>query len=683
MDTKLDRPVAIKELAKGADDLGSSHFADYVRRFEREARVQAGFNHPNIVHVYELIQESADRLYLVMEFVDGESLRDALARRGPLPVDEAVRITSDLLAGLAAVHADPRDIVHRDIKPSNVLLTKDGQAKLADFGLAQVGDESLRSEGGKPHPGTALYMSPEQETTNAYLYPASDLFSVGCVLFEMLTGVPYKRAKKERKGLAELRPDAPPWLGEIVTAALAKDPDDRPANAAEMGRLLAERRTKAEAEVRAKAQVEEQARQEARRKAEEEAERARLAEQEQQRRDAEEQARQAAALQAQAAAQQAAQQKAAQETEQQRLAEAAERAREEAVRKARAEAEATQRAEEDTRARLREADAKRSLEEQKLKTQTGRPASVPPRLAAVPAGGAQPQEGQGKSRRGLWVALFAVVLLGAAAALMLLRPGARSGPETAAVQPPLLVMTVAATASAPTALPTPDIGATAQVLSQQIATQTVQARKSTDALVAKQQAGTAQVAAKTATARAGATATAAKVTAAESARKATATTIAAATDQARRATNTAVAQVTAKAIAAATKSAQSTAQAKAAVPTATTAPAKPSNCQPWHKKPQAGYGMVLIENHLGEELSVDYAIGGSGHWTIVAKQGEVPGRWWAEVPVGTHVLNYSTPKGYGRATFHVESGKSYVSPLWYNDRSDDLVYPLDIPAGCQ
>ncbi|PKQ14390.1 MAG: hypothetical protein CVT68_12120, partial [Actinobacteria bacterium HGW-Actinobacteria-8] len=279
-DTKLDRHVAIKELAKEADDLGSSVFADYVRRFGREARVQAGFNHPNIVHVYELIQEGPGRLYLVMEYVDGESLRDYLARRGPLPVDEALRIMADLLAGLAVVHADPRDIVHRDIKPSNVLLTKDSRAKLADFGLAQVGDESLRSEGGKPHPGTALYMSPEQETTSAYLYPASDLFSVGCVLYEMLTGVPYKRAKKERKGLADLRPDAPPWLGEIVAAALAKDPDDRPANAAEMRRLFSEAKAKVEAEDKAKAEEAERARQEERRKAEEEAQRVRLAEQE-------------------------------------------------------------------------------------------------------------------------------------------------------------------------------------------------------------------------------------------------------------------------------------------------------------------------------------------------------------------------------------------------------------------
>ena len=295
-DTKLDRPVAIKELARGVDELGSSVFADYVRRFEREARVQAGFNHPNIVHVYELIQESADRLYLVMELVDGESLRDALARRGPLPVDEAVRITSDILAGLAVVHADPRDIVHRDIKPSNVLLTKSGQAKLADFGLAQVGDESMRSGAGQPHPGTAFYMSPEQSSTFDYLYPASDVFSVGCVLFEMLTGVTYKRAQRERQTLQALRPDTAEWLAVLTAQALAKDPEDRPANGAEMGRLLAE----------------------AQGKAEEEAEAARLAEEEQQQREAAEQTRSAAERQARAEAIH----KTARETERWRQAEA-------------------------------------------------------------------------------------------------------------------------------------------------------------------------------------------------------------------------------------------------------------------------------------------------------------------------------------------------------------------------
>jgi tetratricopeptide (TPR) repeat protein len=257
-DIALDRVVAVKELHKGEDDLGSTQFADYVRRFEREARIQARFNHPNIVHVYELIQEGADRLYLVMELVDGESLRDHLARRGLLPVDEAVRIAGDLLAGLAVVHTDERDIVHRDIKPSNVMLTRGGQAKLTDFGLAQVGDESMRSKDGKLHPGTPAYMSPEQETTSAYLYPASDVFSAGCVLFELLTGLPYKQAKRRKQGLADLRSDTPLWLAEVVVAALAKDPDDRPADAGDLARLMRESEAKEKAEAEAARQADQQ-----------------------------------------------------------------------------------------------------------------------------------------------------------------------------------------------------------------------------------------------------------------------------------------------------------------------------------------------------------------------------------------------------------------------------------------
>ncbi len=317
-DIDLDRGVAIKELHRGEDDLGSTQFSDYVRRFEREARVQARFNHPNIVHVYELLRLADDRLYLVMEFVDGENLRDYLARRGPLPVDEAVRITADILAGLAAVHADERDIVHRDIKPSNVMLTRSGQAKLADFGLAQVGDESMRSGAGRPHPGSPMYMSPEQETTSAYLYPASDAFSAGCVLFELLTGVVYKQAKRRKQGLADLRPDAPAWLAEATAAALAKDPDDRPADAGALARRLreGEAQVKAELEAKRKAELEtkRQAGLEAQaewRRREQEAEQARRRQEEERRQaeakaraDAEalERARLAAERQAQAAA---------------------------------------------------------------------------------------------------------------------------------------------------------------------------------------------------------------------------------------------------------------------------------------------------------------------------------------------------------------------------------------------
>jgi hypothetical protein len=120
-----------------------------------------------------------------------------------------------------------------------------------------------------------------------------------------------------------------------------------------------------------------------------------------------------------------------------------------------------------------------------------------------------------------------------------------------------------------------------------------------------------------------------------------------------------------------------------AAPTRRPAPTRSPACREWHKKPGAGFGIVLIENHLGEPLSLDYAVGGSGNWAVPAKSGDTPGRWWSEVPVGTHVFNYTTPSFNGKVTFHVEEGKSYVSPLYLNDRSEDYVYPMEIPAGCR
>lgn len=238
-DVQLDRLVAIKELHKGDGELSSTAYNDYARRFRREAKVQARFDHPHIVHVYELLEPEPDKLYLVMACVDGGTLKDLIERKGAsLPIDDVLRIGQEILQGLAYVHDDPRDIVHRDIKPSNILLTKDGHAKTSDFGLAQVGDESMRSGSGEPHPGTAMYMSPEQETTPAYLYPQSDLFSAGCVLFELLTGVPYKKAKRNRQSLRDLRPDVPTTLDELIVQALLKDYEARPESAEAMAQKL-------------------------------------------------------------------------------------------------------------------------------------------------------------------------------------------------------------------------------------------------------------------------------------------------------------------------------------------------------------------------------------------------------------------------------------------------------------
>ena len=235
-DETLSRRVAVKALRRDAPGMGSTTFGKYVDRFRREARVQAQFTHPHIVHVYRLV-EQGDALYLVMEFVDGPNLRDALAQRGPLPLEEAVQLTLDLLDALVAVHTHKWDIVHRDIKPSNVLVA-DGRAKLTDFGLAQLASESSRSVLGGNHPGTPLYMSPEQERTVAYLKPASDLYSVGCVLFELLTGRPYKQVDDDPNALLRLRPDALPALAQMLQRATAEDPAQRYRRAAEFAAAL-------------------------------------------------------------------------------------------------------------------------------------------------------------------------------------------------------------------------------------------------------------------------------------------------------------------------------------------------------------------------------------------------------------------------------------------------------------
>jgi len=220
-DETLSRTVAVKELRRDAPGMGSTTFDKYADRFQREARVQAQFNHPHIVQVHRLVQQG-ETLYLVMEFVDGPNLRDVLTERGPLPLEEAVQLTLDLLDALSAVHAHEWDIVHRDIKPSNVLIA-DGRAKLTDFGLAQLASESSRSQLGGNHPGTPLYMSPEQERTVAYLKPASDLYSAGCVLFELLTGKPYKQVDDDPDALRRLRPDTPPALAHIIAHATTED----------------------------------------------------------------------------------------------------------------------------------------------------------------------------------------------------------------------------------------------------------------------------------------------------------------------------------------------------------------------------------------------------------------------------------------------------------------------------
>ncbi|HEY3485884.1 MAG TPA: serine/threonine-protein kinase, partial [Ilumatobacteraceae bacterium] len=181
-DLVLERPVAVKVL-----DVARVETADPSarRRFAREARTSARFTHPNAISVYDA-GEDGDSLFLVLEYVDGQSLAHRLASGGPLPVHEAVHVAAQVLAALDAAHAV--GIVHRDVKPANILVRPDGVAKLADFGIAQRFDDlsDVLTAAGTVV-GTPRYLAPEQARGDA-VTPATDLYAVGIVMYEMLAG---------------------------------------------------------------------------------------------------------------------------------------------------------------------------------------------------------------------------------------------------------------------------------------------------------------------------------------------------------------------------------------------------------------------------------------------------------------------------------------------------------------
>ena len=240
-DIVLDRWVAVKLLPSGVLDPTARE------RFRREARSSASFNHPNAVAVFDA-GEDAGQLFLVMELVDGPSLASVLHERGRLRLDDALHIADGVLAALAAAHT--AGLVHRDVKPGNVLLGSNRQVKLADFGIARRLDD-LAHDLTAAHTvlGTPRYTSPEQ-LAGQPATPASDLYAVGVVLFEMLTGAsPYGGPSATAVGAAHQtapipdvsagRPDVPPVVASAVTRALAKDPAARFPSAAAMRAALA------------------------------------------------------------------------------------------------------------------------------------------------------------------------------------------------------------------------------------------------------------------------------------------------------------------------------------------------------------------------------------------------------------------------------------------------------------
>ncbi|OGW35262.1 MAG: hypothetical protein A2X58_08285 [Nitrospirae bacterium GWC2_56_14] len=245
----LDRPVAIKELKR-------AYHADsqIVRRFERESKVAASLQHENIVHIYDYWKKPA--YCIVMEYVDGVNLADVIGKTGALPVDVGIMIAIQICSALDYAHM--RGLVHRDIKPSNIMIKRNGEAKLMDFGIAQSRNlESLTMPGTLI--GTPAYMSPEQ-VLGQQLDARSDIFSFGIVLYEMLTGVKPFTDDDERSVSAKILKDpflSPrrvnsdiPWgLQWVIKKCLRKKPQRRCGSMLEvekkLGKRLAGRTTKA------------------------------------------------------------------------------------------------------------------------------------------------------------------------------------------------------------------------------------------------------------------------------------------------------------------------------------------------------------------------------------------------------------------------------------------------------
>jgi eukaryotic-like serine/threonine-protein kinase len=235
LDETLQRPVAIKLMNR---EVASD--SDHLVRFRREARAVAQLSHPHIVGVIDA-GEDEGRPYIVFEYVEGETLKERIRRQGRLSIPEAVAYAIEISRALGAAHA--RHIVHRDVKPQNVLIDEEGSAKVTDFGIARTLDEEGLTADGRVL-GTTDYVSPEQ-ALGQHVTGQSDLYSVGIVLYEMLTGeVPFKgdsqvavamkHVREELPDVQAKRPEVSAALASVLDTATAKPVEDRYADDAEL-----------------------------------------------------------------------------------------------------------------------------------------------------------------------------------------------------------------------------------------------------------------------------------------------------------------------------------------------------------------------------------------------------------------------------------------------------------------
>jgi eukaryotic-like serine/threonine-protein kinase len=235
LDVTLERQVAIKLMNR---EVASD--SDQLERFRREARAVAQLSHPHIVGVIDAGEDDG-RPYIVLEYVEGETLKNRIRRMGRLPIAEAVAYAIEIARALGAAHA--RHIIHRDVKPQNVLIDEEGSAKVADFGIARTLEEDGLTADGRVL-GTTDYVSPEQ-ALGQHVTGQSDLYSVGIVLYEMLTGeVPFtgdsqvavamKHVREEIPDVQLKRPEVSAALAAVLDTATAKRQEDRYANDAEL-----------------------------------------------------------------------------------------------------------------------------------------------------------------------------------------------------------------------------------------------------------------------------------------------------------------------------------------------------------------------------------------------------------------------------------------------------------------